>query len=702
MMDVYLFSSIWGFIFLLLPTMVLMWGLAANRIGRLPFRSSREKLKKSARRSLVLLWLALVTSLLFVGLAALVLVRFGWVFVQEWAVFALPALLLTHLAVILFTMPRLRSLTRDRQGTGPVDGEVRGAIAAPPMAVPVQTAFAAAGLSSVQLCFYPVLTLFPIRLTLFWAAFLGLGALLWFRQRRRERMLRREEKSPSAGFRLMRVAATFACIAAVGVILFVLSMQASILPDRMSMMNHSRIDYGGGPAVGHGGDGSHHAHAGHGKKAVNVTELTGPRTGEPDRRYTLVARKETVRLSSGKTVEAWTFNGQVPGPELRARKGELVEVTLINEDIDDGVTIHWHGVDVPNAEDGVAGLTQDAVKPGERHTYRFRVEETGTHWYHSHQTSSIQVKKGLFGPLVLLPEEEEPEKGLDLSLMYHFFGNREVLNDSDTLRHRRVDPGTEVRLRLTNTDSYPRFFTLVGTPFRVTAIDGNEIHRPGELENVLLSVAAGGRYDVIFTMPDRPVRLTAGTGSDDPEILFTPDGKGKVPEVSDHLRLSLFDPADYGEPGEVPLGLSGGFDREFTMVFDFGMGFYNGMFRDLWLINGEKFPHTPTFMVQQGDLVKTTFINRSPMDHPMHLHGHHMLVLSKNGKPVTGSPWWTDTLNVAPGESYEVAFRADNPGIWMDHCHNLDHAAAGMTLHLSYEGVTTPFHVGGAAGNHPE
>jgi len=703
MMDAILFSSIWGFAFFLLLAMVLLWGLAANRIGRLPLRSSREKLRKSARRSRVLLWLALVTSLLLVGLAALTLVRFGWMFVQEWAVFALPAILITHLAVILFTLPRLKRLARDRQGTGPVSGEERGAVAAPRVAVPVQTAFVAAVLFHIQFCFYPVLTLFPIRLTLFWAVFLGLGALLWGRQRRREQRLRREAKSPSVGFRLMRGAATFACIAAGGVILFVLSMQASKLPDRMSMMNHERIDYGGGPAVGHG-DGGHsrHAHAGHGKEAVSVTELTGPRTVEPDRRYTLVARKEKVRLSSGKTVEAWTFNGQVPGPELRARKGELVEVTLINEDIEEGVTIHWHGVDVPNAEDGVAGLTQNAVKPGERHTYRFRVEETGTHWYHSHQTSSIQVKKGLFGPLILLPEKEEPEKGLDLSLMYHFFGNREVLNDADTLQHRRVVPGTEVRLRLGNADSFPRFFTLVGTPFKVAAIDGNEVHRPGELENVLLSVAAGGRYDVTFTMPDRPVKLTAGTGPDDPGILFTPDGKGKAPEAPDPFDLSLFDPAGYGEPGEVPLDLSGGFDREFTMVFDFGMGFFNGRFRDLWLINGEKFPHTPTFMVQKGDLVKTTFINRSPMDHPMHLHGHHMLVLSKNGKPVTGSPWWTDTLNVAPGESYEVAFRADNPGIWMDHCHNLDHAAAGMTLHLSYEGVTTPFHVGEAVGNHPE
>jgi FtsP/CotA-like multicopper oxidase with cupredoxin domain len=114
------------------------------------------------------------------------------------------------------------------------------------------------------------------------------------------------------------------------------------------------------------------------------------------------------------------------------------------------------------------------------------------------------------------------------------------------------------------------------------------------------------------------------------------------------------------------------------------------------------FPNTPAQMVREGDLVKTTFVNRSFMDHPMHLHGHHVLVLSRNGERVSGSPWWSDTLNVAPGESYEVAFRADNPGIWMDHCHNLDHAAEGMTMHLGYEGVTTPFEAGSETGNRPE
>jgi FtsP/CotA-like multicopper oxidase with cupredoxin domain len=86
----------------------------------------------------------------------------------------------------------------------------------------------------------------------------------------------------------------------------------------------------------------------------------------------------------------------------------------------------------------------------------------------------------------------------------------------------------------------------------------------------------------------------------------------------------------------------------------------------------------------------------------MHLHGHHMRVLSRDGVPVRGSPWWVDTLNVQDGEEYEVAFRADNPGVWMLHCHILDHAAAGLNMHLAYEGYRTPFEVGGDVENDPE
>jgi FtsP/CotA-like multicopper oxidase with cupredoxin domain len=94
--------------------------------------------------------------------------------------------------------------------------------------------------------------------------------------------------------------------------------------------------------------------------------------------------------------------------------------------------------------------------------------------------------------------------------------------------------------------------------------------------------------------------------------------------------------------------------------------------------------------------------NHSGEVHPMHLHGHHAVVLARNGVAATGSPWWVDSLNVLDKETYDIAFLADNPGIWMDHCHNLQHAADGMVAHLMYEGVTTPYVIGGAPDNQPE
>jgi FtsP/CotA-like multicopper oxidase with cupredoxin domain len=107
-------------------------------------------------------------------------------------------------------------------------------------------------------------------------------------------------------------------------------------------------------------------------------------------------------------------------------------------------------------------------------------------------------------------------------------------------------------------------------------------------------------------------------------------------------------------------------------------------------------------MVTEGDTVQMTISNHSGDVHPMHLHGHHAVVLSRNGVRSDGSPWWVDSLDVRPGQSFVIAFKADNPGIWMDHCHNLQHAAQGMVAHLMYEGVGTPFEIGGHSDNRPE
>jgi FtsP/CotA-like multicopper oxidase with cupredoxin domain len=121
-----------------------------------------------------------------------------------------------------------------------------------------------------------------------------------------------------------------------------------------------------------------------------------------------------------------------------------------------------------------------------------------------------------------------------------------------------------------------------------------------------------------------------------------------------------------------------------------------------WSVNGKLFPDLPMAMVKEGEVVRMTISNHSNEVHPMHLHGHHAVVLQRNGTKASGSPWWYDSLDVRPGEKFVVSFVADNPGIWMDHCHNLKHAADGMVSHLMYEGVSTPYKLGSASGNEPE
>jgi FtsP/CotA-like multicopper oxidase with cupredoxin domain len=256
----------------------------------------------------------------------------------------------------------------------------------------------------------------------------------------------------------------------------------SRLPGTYSVMDYGTHDYAGGPEPV-----DHEKHGG--IAGISVADLHGPSAGEPNARFELTARAADVRLASGHVVHALTFNGMSPGPELRVRRGDLVEVTLRNADVTQGVTIHWHGVDVPNGEDGVAGVTQNAVLPGERYTYRFRVHQAGTFWYHTHQVSSEDVQRGLFGAIVIEPRERSP-RIFDRVLVAHTFDGIATLNASDTTTSAKVAAGAPVRLRLVNTDSAVRRFTVSGTPFRVLAIDGRDLNRPGPLLGARLSIAA--------------------------------------------------------------------------------------------------------------------------------------------------------------------------------------------------------------------
>jgi FtsP/CotA-like multicopper oxidase with cupredoxin domain len=431
--------------------------------------------------------------------------------------------------------------------------------------------------------------------------------------------------------------------------------------------------------------------------AVSVADLRGagtPAPGGTRRQHVLTAQTATVRLPSGPEIQAWTYNGRVPGPPITATAGDLIEVTLRNTDIEDGVTLHWHGYDVACGEDGAPGVTQDAVAPGEEFVYRFRADQVGTYWYHTHQASHRGVRRGLFGTLVVTPGghriDDASTGQLDLTLPVHTFDGTVVIADQYGRTECPAPAGTKVRLRLINTDSDPHRFALAGTPLRVTAVDGRDLNHPGEVSDAGLRLPAGGRYDLVFVMPDTAVALVADNDHARGLRLRPDDRAGTA--VEDTSAWPELDLLRYGTPAAVPFDAGSRADRHYTIVLDRGVAMVDGRPAYAQTVNGRGHPSIPDQLVAEGDLVRFTVANRSLETHPWHLHGHPVLILSRNGTPASGSPVWTDTFDVRPGESWEVAFRATNPGIWMNHCHNLPHADQGMMLRLRYDGVTTPFH----------
>lgn len=456
----------------------------------------------------------------------------------------------------------------------------------------------------------------------------------------------------------------------------------SRVPGTYSVMEMGYVDAGGGPAIAHDLTGG-----------TSIAELTGPADEPAAVAVTLTARAETFALASGEKVDGYTLNGTSPGPTIRATEGELVEVTLVNESVPDGTTLHWHGVDLPNAEDGVAGVTQDAVPPGGRHVYRFRVEDPGSYWYHSHQVSHEQVRAGLFGVLVIQPRAATVT---EVEAAVHSYDGRQTVAGHSGAQRVDAAAGEQVRVRVVNTDNGSVRVSVTGAPYRVVALDARDLNAPTDITGEAVLLAAGGRADLLVTVPaGGAVRVDFGAGA---ALVMGPPGAPEPPAATVDATvdfLSYGSPAAIGFDPEAP-------DRRFEMRIGRRPGFLDGVPGLWWTMNGRLFPDVPMYMVREGDVAVMTISNGSGEVHPMHLHGHHVLVISRNGEPATGSPWWTDSLDVDTGETYVVAFQADNPGVWMDHCHNLPHAVEGMITHVAYEGYTTPYLVGGRADNQPE
>ncbi|MGG4107517.1 multicopper oxidase domain-containing protein [Paenibacillus lautus] len=267
---------------------------------------------------------------------------------------------------------------------------------------------------------------------------------------------------------------------------------------------------------------------------------------------------------------------------------------------------------------------------------------------------------------------------------------------------------------------------LTGTHYKIVDMDAYEINKPPDLNGVPFAIGSGQRYDLVFKMPESgAVQLLNVDTQLKPSNLikrwfFTPSseaknqalkatiGKGDPPAVDLHQleQTPLFDMDTYGSPlPDDPnvLSLNSKFTKEHFLTLGNKPGFFNGRFTMRFTINGKTFPNTPMVMVKEGDIVKMHLKNESEVDdHPMHLHGHSFQVIAHNGQPLTGSPITLSTITIPPDESYDIAFVANNPGIWMIHCHILGHAATGMDMMVNYEGITTPYRVGKASGNIPD
>jgi FtsP/CotA-like multicopper oxidase with cupredoxin domain len=431
------------------------------------------------------------------------------------------------------------------------------------------------------------------------------------------------------------------------------------------------------------------------------------RAAEPalvEARLTAGAARVQLVPSEYPSTEAWAYNGTLPGPVLRVRQGDRLRVRVENA-LKEATTVHWHGVRVPNAMDGVPYITQRPIEPGRDFTYEFVLPDAGTFFYHPHQRGYEQMGRGLAGALIV--EERDPPKvdreilwvlgdyrlDADASIRGGFgnsmdkshagrIGNTVTINGKVPERPFRVRAGERIRLRLVNA-APARVFGLEFGGHRpwIIALDGQPVE-PHEPPGDVVVLGPAMRADLILDMTGAP-------------------GSRHVVHDGFYRRLAykLAD-LEYGdetpmrtrasEPPELranPLAEPDVRNAERHEVLFTGgmMGDMRGLGRGMaWAVNGVAngcgdggLPFEPLFVLRRGRSYVLHLVNDTRWHHPIHLHGHSFRVVARNGNP-TRHKEWLDTVMLDPRERAEIAFVADNPGDWMFHCHVLEHQSSGM------------------------
>ncbi|MFG3659767.1 multicopper oxidase family protein [Streptomyces sp. NPDC047706] len=475
-----------------------------------------------------------------------------------------------------------------------------------------------------------------------------------------------------------------------------------------------------------------------------VLAVEKKRGAGPVRKFKLTATETTVDLG-GRSVRTWTYGDSLPGKEIRIAAGDVLEMTLANH-LREATTLHSHGIRMRCDMDGVPGLTQRSIGAGEDFTYRFAVEHPGTYWLHSH--SGMQLDRGLYAPLIVEDPKEPlsydkewvlvlddwvdgvsgstpdrvlaqlhggehapmdmgegahgPERGKSAgpheSPSARSAGPDRVLRDSysrvlesmggnvdyphylingrlpEAPSVYRARPGDRIRLRIINAGGDTAFrVALGGHEMTVTHTDGYPVEHT-RTEALLLGMAE--RYDVMITAGDGVFPLVAiaeGKGARTMAVLRTSSGSIPPPDAHPDELDGMLVPARRLRPHESVAFSDDEPDREMRIKLTGGMENFD------WGFDHEPYSIEKRIPVREGERVRISLINATDMWHPVHLHGH---TFALTGIDAVGAR--KDTAHVLPHRKLVIDFYADNPGLWMLHCHNQYHSESGMMTILGY------------------
>lgn len=408
---------------------------------------------------------------------------------------------------------------------------------------------------------------------------------------------------------------------------------------------------------------------------------------------------------------------------LRIKKDQPFNVRLKNS-LTIPTSVHWHGLILPNDQDGVAFITQYPIYPTQFYQYQFPLTQSGTFWMHSHL--GLQEQKLLSAPLIIYDAEDTRIADQEVIVFFADFNfqspsatyqdlrcknyakenmmsnNSHEKHTSDlvdveydayltnyrTLRDPQiidVHPGTHIRLRFINGSSATNFFINLGAlTGEAIAVDGNRIK---SFSSSHFELADAQRIDVVVKIPDEggafPLLAQAeGTNRQTGLILATKNAKvPKISETAEKKAGPLTNAQESKLQALHPLS-SKKADKQLVVELGGNMSTYT------WTINGQAWPESTPLIVEKGQRIEMIFKNNTSMSHPMHLHGHVFQVKSIDEKKFEGA--LRDTVLVTPHSTLTIQFDANNPGVWPLHCHILYHLEAGMFTVIRYANFQQP------------